>query len=82
MVNENLRLSIGNRYISGSNRFQDSNLVTFGGYLRLGENWGFSVREAYEFATAPSKASGTKSIVTYRAGSPHSASSSSITAAA
>ncbi len=49
LVTRDLRLNIGNRYISGSNRFQESNLVTFGGYLRLGENWGFSFREAYEF---------------------------------
>jgi hypothetical protein len=48
-ITRNVQLSIGNRYISGSNRFQNSNLLSVGGYLRLGEHWGFSFRENYEF---------------------------------
>jgi hypothetical protein len=49
MVTRNAQFSIGNRYISGSNQFQNSNLLNVGGYFRLGENWGFSFREQYEF---------------------------------
>jgi hypothetical protein len=26
--------------------------LTFGGYLRVGDNWGFSFREQYEFETS------------------------------
>ena len=49
LVNRNVQLNVGHRYISGNPLINDSNLVAFGGYLRLGENWGFSFREAYEF---------------------------------
>lgn len=52
MVNPNIRLSVGHRYINGHNQFIDSNLLNFGGYFRLGENWGFSFREIYEFETS------------------------------
>lgn len=48
LVNSNIRLNVGHRYINGNNNFPDSSLVTFGSYLRMGENWGLSVREAYE----------------------------------
>ena len=49
MPREDLRLSIGHRYISGNPLFLDSNLVDFGAYIRMGDNWGFSFRESYEF---------------------------------
>jgi hypothetical protein len=29
--------------------FEPSNQLTVGTYVRLGENWGFTVRETYEF---------------------------------
>ena len=48
MVNENLQVSIGHRYLSDNLLFTDSNFLTLSSYLRLGENWGFAVREAYE----------------------------------
>ncbi len=48
MVNSNVRLSVGHRYIEGNNQFPDSSLLNFGGYFRLGENWGVSFAESYE----------------------------------
>jgi LPS-assembly protein len=48
LVNPNVQLSVGHRYISGNTQFTDSSLLNLGGYFRLGENWGFSVRESYE----------------------------------
>ena len=52
LVTEDVRLSIGHRYISGDVNFFDSNLMSFGGYVRLGENWGVGFSEAYEFQTS------------------------------
>ncbi len=49
MVNSNIQLNIGHRYISKSPSFADSNQVNLGGYFRLNDNWGVSVRELYEF---------------------------------
>ncbi len=49
MACPNARFSVGHRYISGNKQFTDSNLLYVGGYLQLGENWGFSFNEAYEF---------------------------------
>jgi LPS-assembly protein len=48
MVNENLQISLGHRYLADNPLFDDSNFLTLSSYLRLGENWGFAVREAYE----------------------------------
>jgi hypothetical protein len=42
-------LSIGHRYIDSHPLFIDSNLLNFGAYVRIGDNWGFSLRESYEF---------------------------------
>jgi len=49
LVSENARFSIGHRYISGNKQFDDGNLLSVGGYLQLGENWGVSFNEQYEF---------------------------------
>jgi LPS-assembly protein len=49
MVNRDMRFSIGHRYISGNPLFIDSNLLNIGGYFRVGDHWGFSFRESYEF---------------------------------
>jgi len=49
MVTQNVRLSIGHRYIDSHPLFIDSNLLNFGAYVRIGDNWGFSLRESYEF---------------------------------
>jgi len=51
-VNRDLTVSVGNRYISGNTQFQNSNLLSVGGYYRINDNWGFSVGEQYEFATS------------------------------
>ncbi len=48
LVNSNIRLSVGHRYIEGNNQFIDSSLINFGGYVRMGENWGISFAETYE----------------------------------
>ena len=44
-----LVLDVGHRYLEGNPFFQDSNLVTFGAYYRLNENWAVSFNEQYEF---------------------------------
>ena len=49
MVTSNIQLNFGHRYISNNDFFNDSNLLNFGGYLRINDNWGLSVRELYEF---------------------------------
>jgi hypothetical protein len=48
MLNPNVNLSIGNRYLNGNKQFPDSNLATLGGYLRINDNWSFSFAEQYE----------------------------------
>jgi len=48
MVNRSLQLGIAHRFISDSPYFQDSNLISFGGYYRINDHWGFSFREQYE----------------------------------
>jgi len=50
MVTRNVTLSVGQRYLEGSDQFADSNLATIGGYVRVNDNWGFSFAERYEFA--------------------------------
>jgi lipopolysaccharide assembly outer membrane protein LptD (OstA) len=49
MATDYLRLTLGHRYISGNPLFLDSNLLDFGAYIRMGDHWGFSFRESYEF---------------------------------
>jgi hypothetical protein len=49
LVNRNVQLNVGHRYINGNPLIFDSNLATFGGYFQLTDDWGFSFREAYEF---------------------------------
>lgn len=50
LVNEDLRLDVGHRYIDNNPFFENSNVVSLGGYYRVGDNWSFSLREEYEFA--------------------------------
>ena len=52
MVNENVQLNIGHRYIADNAFFFDSNFLNLGGYVRLNDNWGVSVREQYEIQTS------------------------------
>jgi hypothetical protein len=49
LVTSNVQLNIGHRYINDNKFFFDSSLLNVGGYFRLGDNWGFSFRELYEF---------------------------------
>jgi len=51
MVTRDVEITIGHRYISGNPFFTDSNFLDFGSYVRLGDNWGLSFRDAYEFDT-------------------------------
>jgi LPS-assembly protein len=52
VVNPSVQLSIGHRYISGNPFILDSNQLNFGGYVRMGDHWGFSFREVYQFDDA------------------------------
>ena len=49
MLNKSVSVSLGQRYIDGNKQFPNSNLVTFGGYYRINDNWAFSFRDQYEF---------------------------------
>jgi lipopolysaccharide assembly outer membrane protein LptD (OstA) len=49
MPHRDVRVSLGHRYISSNPYFLDSSLLDFGAYIRLGDHWGFSFRESYEF---------------------------------
>ncbi len=48
-VNANTRLTLGHRYLNGNPLITDSNLLSFGAYLRFDDNWAFSFRESFEF---------------------------------
>jgi LPS-assembly protein len=48
VINQNVEIRLSDRYLHGSPFFTDSNQVAFTGYLRINENWGFSIYEAYE----------------------------------
>ncbi|MBV9390857.1 MAG: LPS assembly protein LptD, partial [Verrucomicrobia bacterium] len=50
-VNPNLYVRLGHRYLYENPNLQDSSDITFAGYLRFNENWGFSIYEDYEMAT-------------------------------
>lgn len=51
MPHQDIRLSIGERYLEGHPLFRDSNLLDFGAYWRVNDHWGFGLRESYEFDT-------------------------------
>ncbi len=51
MPTRNLSFRIGHRYIDGNDFFADNSQVDFYVYLRINENWGFSVYEQYEFVS-------------------------------
>lgn len=48
-VHRDVELTLGHRLIANNDYFRDSNQLNFGSYVRLGDNWGFSLREQYEF---------------------------------
>jgi LPS-assembly protein len=49
MVNSDLHLTVGHRYLDNNPYFSNSNTVRLGGYYRLNDNWGVSFREQFEF---------------------------------
>jgi lipopolysaccharide assembly outer membrane protein LptD (OstA) len=51
-VNRDLTVHLGERYINGNTQFQNSNLLSLGGYYRINDNWAFSFGEQYEFETS------------------------------
>jgi hypothetical protein len=50
MPTEYLDLSIGHRFLQDHPFFQDSNLIDFGAYARVSENWGLSMYQRFEAA--------------------------------
>lgn len=50
-VSKDWNLTVGQRYIDGNTEFVNSDLVTFGTYYRLNDNWALNVAEQYEFET-------------------------------
>ncbi len=50
MVNRDLKMSLGHRYLEGNPYFRDSNQVTLGAYYQIDDNWAFSLRERYEIS--------------------------------
>ena len=50
LVNKNASVSLGQRYIDGNKQFPNSNLVSFGGYYRVNDNWALSFHDQYEVA--------------------------------
>jgi LPS-assembly protein len=50
-VTPNVEVRIGHQYLQSNPYYVDSSEVSFYTYLRLNENWGFSVYEDYEFKT-------------------------------
>ena len=48
LVNRNASVSLGQRYIDGNSQFPNSNLVSFGGYYRVNDNWALSFHDQYE----------------------------------
>lgn len=48
MLNRDLRMSLGHRYLEGNPLFRDSNQITLGVYYQVNDNWAFSLRERYE----------------------------------
>jgi hypothetical protein len=49
-INPSIDIQIGDRYLDHNPFEANSNAITFRGYLRLNENWGFSVYEQIEAA--------------------------------
>jgi LPS-assembly protein len=49
LLNPNIELRIGHTYLQSNPFFQDASEVTLYSYLRLNDNWGFSVYEDFDF---------------------------------
>jgi LPS-assembly protein len=51
LVNSNFEVRISHNYLQSNPFFQDSSEVSLYSYLRLNDNWGFSLYEDYQFKT-------------------------------
>ena len=51
MVNPNIEFRIGHQYLQSNPYYQDTSEISFYTYLRLNDNWGFSLFEDYQFKT-------------------------------
>jgi hypothetical protein len=49
LLNPNIEVRIGHTYLQSNPFFQDASEVSFYSYLRLNDNWGFSIYEDYDF---------------------------------
>jgi LPS-assembly protein len=49
LLNPNIELRIGHTYLQSNPFFQDASEVSLYSYLRLNDNWGFSIYEDYDF---------------------------------
>jgi hypothetical protein len=49
LLNPNIELRIGHQYLQSNPFFQDASQVSLYNYLRLNDNWGFSIFEAFDF---------------------------------
>jgi LPS-assembly protein len=50
-VSPNIELRVGHQYLQSNPYYQDTSEVNFYTYLRLNDNWGFSIYEDYQFKT-------------------------------
>ena len=50
-INPNIEVRIGHQYLQSNPNYVDSSELSFYTYLRLNENWAFSIYEDYEFKT-------------------------------
>ena len=50
-INPNIEVRVGHQYLQSNPYYQDTSELSFYTYLRLNDNWGFSVYEDYQFKT-------------------------------
>jgi LPS-assembly protein len=51
LPNPNIEFRIGHQYLQSNPFYQDTSELSFYSYLRLNDNWGFSLYEDYQFKT-------------------------------
>ena len=51
MLNPNIEFRVGHQYLQSNPYYQDTSELSFYSYLRLNDNWGFSLYEDYQFKT-------------------------------
>ena len=49
IVNPNIEMRVGHQYLQSNPNYVDTSELSFYTYLRLNDNWGFSIYEDYEF---------------------------------